>query len=58
MLIAPAWCHTRWPAADAICADLARNGGQGSRVGTSVARCGEGIAALLPVDFQFATQST
>ncbi|MDD5249914.1 MAG: TIGR01212 family radical SAM protein, partial [Rhodocyclaceae bacterium] len=32
-LIAPAWCHTRWPAADAICADLARNGGQGSRIG-------------------------
>lgn len=29
-LIAPDWCRTRWPAADAICAALARNGGQGS----------------------------
>ena len=58
MLIAPAWCHTRWPAADAICADLARKGSQGSRVGTSVARSVEGIAALLPVTLQLATQST
>lgn len=31
-LIAPDWCSTRWPAAQAICADLARNGGQGSRL--------------------------
>ncbi len=29
-LIAPDWCRSRWPAADAICADLARSGGQGS----------------------------
>ncbi|MEO5661240.1 MAG: TIGR01212 family radical SAM protein [Polaromonas sp.] len=30
MLIAPSWCHTRWPSADAICADLSRHGAQGS----------------------------
>ena len=35
MLIAPDWCRTRWPAADAICADLSRNGGQGSYAGRS-----------------------
>lgn len=35
MLIAPDWCYTRWPAADAICADLSRNGGQGRHVGLS-----------------------
>lgn len=29
-LIAPAWCATRWPAAQAIHALLARDGGQGS----------------------------
>jgi hypothetical protein len=29
-LIAPDWCYTSWPAVDAICADLARNGSQGS----------------------------
>lgn len=29
-LIAPEWCSTRWPAAQALCADLARHGGQGS----------------------------
>ena len=33
MLIAPSWCHTRWPAADAICDDLSRKGGQGSHAG-------------------------
>ncbi len=32
-LIAPDWCRTRWPAAEAICADLARHGAQGSRAG-------------------------
>jgi radical SAM protein (TIGR01212 family) len=37
MLIAPDWCHTRWPAADAICADLAANGGQGSHAGRQLA---------------------
>jgi len=30
-LIAPAWCYTSWPATNAICADLAANGGQSSR---------------------------
>jgi hypothetical protein len=29
-LIAPHWCYTSWPAVDAICADLARHGPQGS----------------------------
>lgn len=29
-LIAPAWCHTAAPALQAICADLARHGGQGA----------------------------
>lgn len=29
-LIAPAWCHTSWPAIHAICEDLIRNGSQGS----------------------------
>jgi hypothetical protein len=29
-LIAPDWCYTSWSAVDAICADLARNGSQGS----------------------------
>ena len=29
-LIAPAWCHTSWPAIHAICDDLIRNGIQGS----------------------------
>ena len=33
MLVAPDWCHTRWPAADAICGDLSRNGGQASHDG-------------------------
>ena len=33
MLVAPDWCHTRWPAADAICGDLSRNGGQASHGG-------------------------
>lgn len=47
MLIAPDWCHTRWPAADAICADLARNGGQGHHAGVAP-----------PAGIQFATQST
>jgi radical SAM protein (TIGR01212 family) len=28
-LIAPDWCHTSWPAIDAICEDLKRNGIQG-----------------------------
>jgi hypothetical protein len=32
-LIAPAWCHTSWPALQAIRADLERQGGQGTRVG-------------------------
>ena len=32
-LIAPQWCYTSWPAINAICADLAKNGGQGSRAG-------------------------
>jgi uncharacterized protein len=41
MLIAPDWCHTRWPAADAIRDDLARKGGQGSEVGL----CGKGEIA-------------
>jgi hypothetical protein len=27
-LVAPAWCHTSWPAMQAICADLERHGGQ------------------------------
>ena len=35
MLIAPNWCYTRWPAADAICADLSRNGGQGRHLAVS-----------------------
>lgn len=30
-LIAPAWCHTSWPAIHAICEDLMRNGIQGSK---------------------------
>jgi radical SAM protein (TIGR01212 family) len=30
-LIAPAWCHTSWPAIHAICADLIRNGIQGCK---------------------------
>ncbi|MBI2309134.1 MAG: TIGR01212 family radical SAM protein [Rhodocyclales bacterium] len=29
-LIAPDWCQTRWAAAHALCAELARDGGQGS----------------------------
>lgn len=29
-LIAPDWCRTRWSAAQALCAELARDGGQGS----------------------------
>ena len=29
-LIAPRWCYTSWPAANAICANLISNGGQGS----------------------------
>jgi radical SAM protein (TIGR01212 family) len=28
-LIAPHWCHTSWPAVQAICEDLIRNGSQG-----------------------------
>lgn len=32
-LVAPDWCYTRWPAADAICADLAKHGGQGHHAG-------------------------
>jgi len=32
-LIAPAWCHTSWPAIHAICADLIRNGIQGCNAG-------------------------
>lgn len=35
-LIAPGWCYTSWPAINAICADLAANGGQGSRNAPSV----------------------
>lgn len=34
-LIAPDWCRTRWPAAQAIGADLLRHGGQGTRVGAA-----------------------
>jgi len=30
MLIAPDWCYTSWPAANAICTILAREGAQGS----------------------------
>lgn len=32
-LIAPDWCRTRWPAAHALAADLARHGGQGAWIG-------------------------
>lgn len=39
-LIAPDWCQTRWPAAAAICADLAQNGAQGSRVAQRFAPAG------------------
>ena len=49
MLIAPDWCGTRWPAADAILADLVRHGGQGSHAQ---------FAARTGSDAYWRTQST
>ena len=53
MLIAPDWCHTRWPAADAICGDLSRNGGQASHGGL----CGTNPTVRLTVSRTAASRS-